>query len=68
MTTIDVILDEINDKTGFAMGDKFTSEEDVHGYFSAEHMSELGITFSQNELDEMAKTVINNRIWCEFTK
>lgn len=59
----------INDSTGFANGDKFQDEEEVHRYFSVWSMKEMfnnDINLTQPELDEMAEVVIENKWHCEF--
>jgi hypothetical protein len=60
---------DINDRTGFANGDKFTSDEQVREYFTQQNIRDMiGSTYddegtmpSQDELDQMAETVIENR-------
>jgi uncharacterized lipoprotein YajG len=55
---------EINDTTGFANGDKFTSDEQVREYFTTENMRGMldgENTNTQDELNDMAETVIANR-------
>jgi hypothetical protein len=71
---------KINDTTGFATGDEFTSDEQVREYFTIESMRDMfggvwhdddnqpargddngTIHVSQNTLDTMAATVIENR-------
>ncbi len=61
-------FDDINDKTGFANGEKFESEQEVREYFTVESMASMfsgnladypGLT-DQNLLDQMAGAVIEN--------
>lgn len=54
-------MDDIDDLTAFAQGDKFTSEEQVREYFTTENMHAMGIecTLTQDELDEMADRVLD---------
>jgi hypothetical protein len=55
---------QINDATGFANGDQFTSEAQVREYFTVENMR---LMFSgecpqtQDDLDAMADAVVENR-------
>ena len=55
---------EINDHTGFANGDKFTSAEQVREYFTVENMRAMfpGDPFwDQETYDKWAELVITNR-------
>lgn len=57
------IFDEINDTTGFATGDKFTSEQQVLDYFTVDAQREM---FGDDCVDDpdlllaYATTVIDN--------
>lgn len=59
---------EINDATGFANGEKFTTEEQVKAYFTAQNMDDMfGAPHPiQSDLDEMAALVIANWWHCDF--
>lgn len=61
---------EINDATGFANGDEFTSEQQVRDYFKVANMSEMfGLEqrmTDQGDLDAMPEAVITNRWHCAF--
>lgn len=63
---------EINDRTGFANGEKFASEQEVRDYFTTQAMVEMFGSYDtsdlpdQDALDEMAGAVIKNRWHCEF--
>ncbi|KKK45928.1 hypothetical protein LCGC14_0999830 [marine sediment metagenome] len=58
---------EINDITGFANGDLFENDIDVRKYFTIENMKSMfsdGFDenkITQEELEQMAETVIKNR-------
>lgn len=60
---------EINDITGFANGEKFTSDEQVREYFTQQNIREMiGSTYddegtmpTQDALNEMAQLVVENR-------
>lgn len=70
-------FEQINEITGFANGDKFTSDDQVRRYFQIDEMrgmfggawhnddeqgdDESGVHVSQATLDEMAQQVIDNR-------
>jgi hypothetical protein len=57
-------FDQINDATGFANGDKWMTDEQIYGYFTTENMRRMfrdQATLTQDELDEMAEVVIENR-------
>ena len=62
--------DFISAETGFDSGDRFTSDEMVRDYFTAENLFEMFGTrhdyFGDAELREMADAVIDNRWHCEF--
>lgn len=55
---------EINEVTGFANGDKFTSENEVRDYFTTRNIDFMfgECRVEQSELDEMAEFVITNRL------
>lgn len=59
---------EINDATGFANGEKFTTEEQVKAYFTTQNMDDMfGAPHpTQSSLDEMAALVIANWWHCDF--
>ncbi len=69
---------EISEYTGFDQGEKFTSEQQVREYFTAENLAAMGLggsdegserdnhALTQDELDRMAEYVIANRIHCAF--
>lgn len=63
-------FDEINDVTGFANGDQFTSPEQVRGYFTVENMQFMGLggepMVDQDTLDAWAELVIEHRLHCAF--
>ena len=62
-------FDTINDETGFANGEQFTSEAQVRSYFTVENMREMfsGDCAQDTEtLNEYAETVIENRWHCAF--
>lgn len=61
-------FDEINDKTGFANGERFNSELDVLDYFSEENMIDMfgENNFDQTTLYDYATAVIQNRWHCNF--
>ena len=67
MATMTWYEDEINDLTGFANGDKFTSDEQVREYFTDDNMAEMMGDYdmeppwTQHMLDEMADAVIAHR-------
>lgn len=57
-------FDQINDATGFANGDKWMTDEQIYDYFTTENMRRMfrdQATLTQDELDEMAEAVIENR-------
>ena len=57
-------FDHINDATGFANGDKWMTDEQIYDYFTTENMRRMfrdQATLTQDELDEMAAAVIENR-------
>lgn len=56
-------LQRISEATAFDQGDKFTSDEQVRGYFTVETMRGMGFDEipSQDDLDRMADDVIDNR-------
>lgn len=57
-------FDEMNDATGFANGMEFEDEQQVRDYFTIENMNHMfndGTDFTQDDLDEMAESVIENR-------
>jgi len=67
----------ISESTGFDQGDEFASEQDVRDYFTVEAMQSMGLgniapdgqepqQATQDDLDEMADTVIANRWHCAF--
>ena len=63
------MFDQINNETGFANGDQFTSESQVRDYFTVENMREMfsgDCSQSQSELDEYADAVIENKWHCNF--
>lgn len=62
-------FDDINDVTGFANGDKFTSEEHVREYFTQDNLRNMfsgECRVSQSELEGMADAVIEHRWHCNF--
>lgn len=59
---------KINDKTGFAEGEKFSSKKEVVEYFTVSNMmSMFGESESQEVLDQYAEYVIDNNEHCNFT-
>ena len=61
-------FNQIDCITGFARGEKFCSEEEVRAYFTVESQEERfpgEDNPSQEELDQMATIVIENRWWME---
>ena len=57
-------FDQINDATGFANGDKWLTDEQIYDYFTVENIQRMfgdEATYTQDELDEMAQRVIENR-------
>jgi len=62
----------ISDRTGFDLGDQFTSEQQLRDYFRREQLADcLGATEAdalpaQDVLDEMADTVLAERWHCTF--
>lgn len=60
----------ISAETDFDSGEKFESAEQVRHYFTVANMTAMfggeDATFSQDELDAMAATVILNRWHCAF--
>lgn len=62
-------FDTINDETGFANGDQFTSEDHVRDYFTVENMREMftgDCAQDQKTLDEYAECVIAEKLHCDF--
>lgn len=59
---------EINDCTGFANGDEFTTEAQVREYFTVANMLDMfsECPQTQAELDEMADAVVANGWHCAF--
>jgi len=57
------MFDEINEKTGFANGDKFLNEQEIREYFTIDNMVVMfgGCLETQEELNAMAETVIKNK-------
>lgn len=64
-------FDQINDATGFANGNKFTTDEQVREYFKADELNRMfqlrgeDEAFTQASCDEMADTVIEFRLHYE---
>lgn len=57
-------MDEINDRTGFANGDKFDDEAEVLEYFTPASQRQMfgpDAEADEDVLDEMAEQVIANR-------
>lgn len=56
-------FDEINEKTGFADGDLFTSAEDVRGYFTPRNLASIfgECALTTPQLQAMADEVILNK-------
>lgn len=60
-------FDYINDCTGFANGDLFSNEEEVREYFTIENLIDMFgdsidiYEYSQELLDDMVETVIENK-------
>jgi hypothetical protein len=55
---------KINEKTGFAKGEKFETEGQVRKYFTVDAMDTMfgdHHNLTQSELDKMADLVIKNR-------
>lgn len=64
-------FDAINNLTGFAEGDQFTSEAQVRGYFTRTNIMQmfdlcLGQTPNQDELNGYADLVIAHKWHCAF--
>ena len=65
-------FDELNDKTGFANGDKFTSEQQVRDYFTVDNFETMfpesmgGTQFDADTLESWADLVIENGWHCDF--
>ena len=68
---------EISESTGFDQGVEFESEQDVRDYFTVEAMESMGLgniapdgqepqQATQDDLDELADTVIAQRWHCAF--
>jgi hypothetical protein len=59
-------IDDINDQTGFAAGEKFGNDAEVRAYFRREELLAMAPNAdadipSQDVLDEMAEEVIRQR-------
>lgn len=68
-----MIIDSINEQTGFMNGEKFESEEQIREYFTVENMVAMfGDCYGRNpereqkQLSEMADVVIKYRWHCDF--
>lgn len=61
-------FDEINGKTGFANGEKFTSYAQVMDYFTVENITMMfgECVLTPQELSEMGTLVIINKCHSEF--
>jgi hypothetical protein len=62
-------MTQINDATGFAEGDKFTSEQEVRQYFSVSVQVDIFGDDAERDiatLNDWAETVIENRWHCQF--
>lgn len=62
-------FDTINNETGFANGEQFTSEEQVRDYFTVENMREMfsgNCNQDQETLSDYAETVIAEKMHCTF--
>ena len=60
-------FDQINDISGFANGENFKNEEEVRQYFTIYNLDVMfgvgyieSIELTQNDLTDMAETVIDN--------
>ena len=61
----------ISEQTGFDLGERFTSEDQVRAYFTVDSMVEAfgpedGAALTQGDLDDMADAVIAHRWHCAF--
>ena len=60
---------EIDNNTGFASGDRFSSENEVRAYFTEQNLVNMmgGVEspVSQLDLDAMADVVVKNKWWME---
>jgi hypothetical protein len=69
MTTV-ITFSEINDSTGFANGEKFTTQAQVRSYFTMSNMHEMfgpHCEVDESTLTDMADAVICEKWHCEFS-